>query len=173
MSDPLKQIAISVELDPRIHYAMQQNDVPVVKAVHIENHSEVPLLDLEVRISTEPDFAQDWIGLVANVVGGATYNLEAVDLQLSPTFLHQVTERVRGQLRAEVTQDGQVIAESVRPVELLARDEWAGLSSLRFTRCSTTGFFISWSEPSVRSLSIRNLVNERRPIRASSLHSGP
>ena len=31
------RVAIQVDLDPRVNYAMQQNDVPVVKRLRIEN----------------------------------------------------------------------------------------------------------------------------------------
>jgi hypothetical protein len=34
-----------LKVDRRINFAMQQNDVPVVKAVHVENGSDSPLRD--------------------------------------------------------------------------------------------------------------------------------
>jgi len=128
--EPPQRIDISVELDARIHFAMQQNDVPVVKALHIENRSDELLRDLEVRISTEPGFAQGWGTRIAAVSPQAVYNLDAIDLQLSPGFLGELTERVRGQLRAELRREGELVAGCAAPVELLARDEWGGLSSL-------------------------------------------
>jgi very-short-patch-repair endonuclease len=131
MTDESSQlIDLRVECDRRINFAMQQNDVPVVKALRIENRTETPLRDLEVRISAEPAFAQGWGSRVAAVGERATYNLESVDLELSPGFLGDLTERVRGQLRAEVRREGEVLAHCTVPVELLARDEWGGLTSL-------------------------------------------
>ena len=123
-------IDVRVEFDRRINFAMQQNDVPVVKALRIENRTDAPLRDLKVRISAEPAFAQGWGSRVAVVGEQATYNLESVDLELSPGFLGELTERVRGQLRAEVRRGGEVLAHCTAPVELLAHDEWGGLSSL-------------------------------------------
>lgn len=125
-----KLVELRVDVDSRVNFAMQQNDVPVVKALHIENRADTPLRDLEVRISAEPAFAEGWGSRVAAVGEHATYNLESVDLDLSPGFLGELTERVRGLLRAEVRREGEILAHSTTPVELLARDEWGGLSSL-------------------------------------------
>jgi hypothetical protein len=118
------------EIDGRINFAMQQNDVPVVKAVHVENGSHVPLRDLRLRITPEPDFAEPWEARIELIAEGSTYNLEAVDLMLSPRYLGELTERVRGQLRFELSQGTERLLERVEPVELLTRDEWSGLASL-------------------------------------------
>lgn len=130
MDESLLCPALSLDFDRRIHFAMQQNDVPIVRALRIENRGELPLRDLEVRISAEPDFARSWSARVAEVAPHAIYNIPAVDLVLSPGFLGELTERVRGHLCAKVRQGDTTLAEVVVPVELLARDEWSGLSSL-------------------------------------------
>ena len=109
---------------------MQQNDVPVIKAVHVENTGDTPLRDLRLRISPEPEFADPWEARIAAVAEGSTYNLGAIDLALSPGYLGELTERVRGQLRVEVFQDEERLIERIEAVELLARDEWSGLGSL-------------------------------------------
>lgn len=124
-------VAVTIELDRRINFAMQQNDVPVVKALRIENRTSAPIRDLHVRIWSEPEFAQAWSTQIAVVGEESTYNVDAIDLELSPGFLGDVTERVRGQLWIEVARNGEVLHRAAEPVELLARDEWSGLSSLQ------------------------------------------
>ena len=114
-------LLVRIDVDRRINYAMQQNDVPVVKALHIENRTDTPLRDLQIRILAEPAFAQGWTTHLASIGEEATYNVEAIDLLLSPDFLGQLTERVRGQLWIEVTQGGDTLARFAEPVELLAR----------------------------------------------------
>jgi very-short-patch-repair endonuclease len=123
-------LELRVELDPRIHFAMQQNDVPVVKGVHIENHGEEWLEDVELRITTESEFSPGWSTRIERIAPGSVYNLQAVDLELSPVFLGALTERVRGSLRVELLRGGERLARAVEPVVLLAKDEWAGLRSL-------------------------------------------
>lgn len=125
-----RRVIIDVAIDRRINFAMQQNDVPAIKALQIRNLSPEPLRDLHLRVAPQPEFADPWETRIECVGPDSTYELPKIDLALSPTYLRDVTERVRGQLRFELFQDGQRIAEQVEPVEILARDEWSGLSSL-------------------------------------------
>lgn len=136
---------IDIELDRRINFAMQQNDVPVIKRLQLKNLSSVPLRDLELRITSEPAFAQPWSTRLTEIKPGTTYGIDGVDLDLSPSFLSGLTERVNGRLLIEVitrsaTEKDQredtaadlsvrLLSRSER-IELLARDEWSGLSSL-------------------------------------------
>ena len=130
MTDEVLTIRLHPEIDRRVNFAMQQNDVPVVKAISIENGSSAPLRDLRLHVKPEPDFASPWESAVELIAENSTYNIAAIDLLLSPKFLGEITERVRGQLRFELFKDEKRLAECVESVELLARDEWNGLSSL-------------------------------------------
>ena len=128
------KLDVQVELDPRINFAMQQNDVSVIQAIRIENSGDVPLRDLEVRISSEPAFAEPWSTRIAEVRAASAYTLSAVDLRLSAGYLASLTERVRGNLKLEVFVHAAEAPRSLltrnEPVVLLAPDEWGGLSSL-------------------------------------------
>lgn len=123
-------IEIRTLLDRRIGFALQQNDVPVIKSVRIENKSDAPIKDLRLTVSSDPDFAQPLELRIAQVDPGATFDCGALDLVLLPRFLGGVTERVRGFLRFRVLQAEQLLHERVEPVVVLARDEWGGLASL-------------------------------------------
>lgn len=123
-------IELQTELDRRINYAMQQNDVPVIKALAIENRAGEVLRDLELRISVEPDFAVGWSRRLDLLTPGQRFSAHDVDLQLSPSVLAELTERVRGQIWFEVLRGGHALIRKAEPIELLACDEWGGLSSL-------------------------------------------
>jgi len=123
-------VELRVELDRRVNWAMQQNDVPLVKAVRVENLGAEPIPDLELHIRAEPDFASEWCRPLGRLAPGASCQLEDVDLVLSPTYLSEVVERVAGLLRFELRQGDALLAERTEAVELLARDEWSGLGSL-------------------------------------------
>lgn len=123
-------IALDAEIDRRIAFALQQNDVPVVKSVRVHNTSDAPLADLTLRITAEPAFAAAWELPIDAIAPGATHRLDAVPLSLSPGFLAASTGRARGELRISVTRGDACLVERVEPVEVLARDEWGGLGSL-------------------------------------------
>jgi len=123
-------VEIRVELDPRINFAMQQNDVPVVQTVHIDNTGDTPLHDLEFTITAEPAFAEPWRARIEAIPEGQTYNLRVEDFRLSPRYLGELTERVHGHLRFELRSQEETLAEVGHAVSLLAKDEWNGLRSL-------------------------------------------
>lgn len=123
-------VGIRLDLNTRINYAMQQNDIPVIHAVHINNGSEESLRDLKLRIISEPYFAELWEQGIALVERRSIYNISSVELSLSPAYLSELTEGVRGQLRCEVWQGEEKLAEQVEKISLQTRNEWGGLNSL-------------------------------------------
>lgn len=123
-------ISLRAEIDRRINFAMQQNDVPIVKSVQVENGSAEPLRGLRLQICAEPAFAEPWHIGIDFIAGRTTYNVTAVDLALSTSVLGELTERVRGRLRLAVFCGAECLAERQEDVQLFARDEWSGLASL-------------------------------------------
>lgn len=123
-------VRISIDLDPTVTFAMQQNDVPVVKALRISNPGAEPIRDLLVRIWSEPEFMAPWEKRIASIAPGSVHDLGLVDVDLSPGYLVGLTERVAGTIHVEVLTDRQTLACWSGPIEVLAYDEWSGLRSL-------------------------------------------
>lgn len=121
-------ISLRAKIDTLINFAIQQNDVPIVKLLRIENNGDVPLGDLEVCISVEPAFAETWTSHIKSIAPREVVDLEFIDLHLSPSFLSELTERVRGRLFVQVRQKAALVAQWSTSVVLLARNEWAGTS---------------------------------------------
>jgi hypothetical protein len=69
---------------------MQQNDVPVVKMVHIQNGSDASLHGLCLRITSEPAFADPWEARIALIAEKSDYSLEAVVSKQSISCSHRV-----------------------------------------------------------------------------------
>ncbi len=127
-------VALELELDPRIHFAMQQNAVPVVKRLGIRNDGDEEVHDLEVEITIGADLAAPWRRRIDRLPPGATHHLDPVDLALDGVTLRAQTERERTELRVVVRAGrgdaAETIATDERPVEVFAFREWAGLRSL-------------------------------------------
>lgn len=122
--------SVELDYDRTVNYAMQQNDVPVVKGLRIFNCTDTVLRDLIVRITTEPAFAASWEARVTAINPSETFNLGVVDLPLSHDFLAGLTERVAGSLLVEVLQDNAILSTSTQRIDVLAYDEWNGLQSI-------------------------------------------
>jgi very-short-patch-repair endonuclease len=125
-----KSFFVELDYDRTVNYAMQQNDVPVVKGLRILNGTDTVLRDLIVSITTEPAFAASWEARVTAINPSETFNLGIVDLPLSHDFLASLTERVVGSLLVEVLQDNSVLSSSTQRIDVLAYDEWNGLQSI-------------------------------------------
>lgn len=125
-----KKISAVLEYDRTVNYAMQQNDVPLIKALRIQNVTEDTLRDLNIRITTEPAFAASWETRITSINSGESFNLGVVDIPLSHDFLASLTERVAGSLLVEVLMDNAVLSKSALRIDVLAYDEWNGLQSI-------------------------------------------
>jgi very-short-patch-repair endonuclease len=123
-------VQIGLEADPTVNFAMQQNDVPLVKALRLANGSAAALRDIAVRIWGEPGFVAPWTGHVSEIGPGGTCPVNTADLALSAQCLMNLTESVAGLLHAEVSAGGRILARHVQKVEVLATDQWSGLRSL-------------------------------------------
>ncbi|MAG55752.1 MAG: hypothetical protein CMJ83_05635, partial [Planctomycetes bacterium] len=123
-------VAIDVVHDASINWALQQNDVPVVKLLRVRNDGREPLEDLVVRIGIASGIATPAVVRVARIAPGATWNLDTVDLALDPEALASQVERESTTLDVTVSIGEEVVARVERPIAVLAWNEWGGVSVL-------------------------------------------
>ncbi|MDJ0975512.1 MAG: DUF3320 domain-containing protein [Planctomycetota bacterium] len=123
-------LAVELEYDAHVNYAMQQNAVPVVKAVRIRNLGEEPLKDVVVGLWAAPELAPRIELRAAEIPAGAAHRFEPVDLPFSATRLVNKDEREQAQLWIEVACGDEVRHRLPHPLEVLAYSEWAGARSL-------------------------------------------
>lgn len=127
--EDLGLVRFELELDERVNYALQQNDVPVVKAMRLENLAETPLEEIRVVLRLDPGPGEPSEDLVGRIEPGATYNLRP-HFGLPPARLAGLSERERCELVVEAWRDGALLGRDRFPLTLLAWNEWGGLGSL-------------------------------------------
>ena len=183
-------VAIELEHDARVNYAMEQNDVPLVKLLRLRNLTDRELTDLTVRVWVDSLLAAVWSCSVSRLppsapvapgapgapgspgfsgagdAGGATFNVENVKLQLDPAVLAHQTERQTVQLLAEAMQGDTVVGQARAPIEVLAYNEWAGLGSLP----EMLAAFVMPNHPAVEGLLARAAVHLRESTGDGSLN---
>ncbi|MDH5299214.1 MAG: DUF4011 domain-containing protein, partial [Desulfobulbaceae bacterium] len=125
-----KTVSVNLDYCRTVNYAMQQNDVPVIKALRVSNGTDSVVCDLVVCVTTEPSFATLWESRVAAINPGETFNFGIVDLPLSHDYLAGLTERVAGSIIVKVLQDDVALSTSPQMIEVLAYDEWNGLHAI-------------------------------------------
>lgn len=115
---------------PVINFAMQQNRVSFVRELTLENRSEQSIENLAVTLKAEPDFAESIPYAIERLGSGEKLKITANLLNLSANYFSQLTERFAGQLKLEVKMDGESISSKAYPVDILAYDQWGGISVL-------------------------------------------
>jgi len=128
-SVPINQetaLQISVDLCKTVNFAMQQNYVPVVRKITIENLSGTDYQNLLLSVETDPDIAGKWNFRIDLIPAGTSYPLEGIDLRLSASRLFEFTERINGTLTATIAGEFSIIAYKKYDIAFLSYDEWSG-----------------------------------------------
>ncbi len=115
---------------PAINYAMQQNRVSMIRLCTIENSGEEALADVKVVVSCEPGFARECSMIVGPVAAGTKIRVDGLRMQLQPAFFARLTERVAGDITVEVYAGEVSVLRQNYPVDILAFDQWGGVSVL-------------------------------------------
>ncbi len=123
------QPRLSIIYDRSINYAFQQNSIPVVKELRLQNNG-VSRKDLVLRVTTEPAFAPPTEIRLQAIDPAGEFQVSPLNLKLSHDFLAELNEKVSGWLKVEMLQGGEIVQSITEPISLLARNEWCGLVAL-------------------------------------------
>lgn len=130
MDERLDKIKVEFGYLPIINFAIQQNGASVIHQLSIENTTPAPLKDIHVQITTEPTFGSAVPVVVEEIPALGSVCLQAFSLTLSANYFMQLTERLSGSLRLEITSEGKPIFTCNYPIDILAYDQWSGLNIL-------------------------------------------
>jgi very-short-patch-repair endonuclease len=127
---PGAPIGIEMEADATIGYASTQNSVPVVRSLLLTNRGNETLEHLEVLITCNPRFAESMKLRFDRLAPAEVRRISPIDLRPDHTYLAELQESVRAEIAVSVISGGAEVAQSARPVEVLAYDQWAGTRAL-------------------------------------------
>lgn len=139
-----------------INFSLHQNHVPMIRKLIISNQTENDLNDLDVQLSFEPEFALPFASKVSMIQAGESFQLrnidfKPVDLKLSARYLSGVTERVSGSISMVITREGQILYQNDFSVDVLAFDQWQGISILP----EMVSTFITPNNPYISGIIVR------------------
>jgi hypothetical protein len=122
---------IQASVSPRIGFASHQNAVPLLRELVVVSAAEAPVESLSLRLSADPPFVQEKTWQIDRLCPGDSIQITDRSIVLNAAFLCDVGERIVGDVILElVAPDGSRLAHLVRPVELLAHNEWGGLGAM-------------------------------------------
>ncbi len=123
-------ISIVAAVAPKLGFASHQNAVPVLRELEVINGSDTDVEGLELIIEADPAFLEPKRWLLDRLGARSTLHINDRHLKLSGSYLGELTESLRGEVRFRVARAGETIATREFPVELLARAEWGGAATM-------------------------------------------
>ena len=103
MDERLDKVKVQCDYLPLINFAIQQNGASIIHQLSIENTTPAPLKDIQVQITTEPTFGNAAPIAVAQIPPNESICLSSFNLTLSANYFTQLTERLSGNLKIEIT----------------------------------------------------------------------
>ena len=122
--------SINLIYTPAINYAFQQNHVPIIRELTLNNTSETEWKNIKVEIIAEPDFVQGWKTEIESIVAGESHQISAIPIRVSTKFLAELTEKINGSLMLSIHIDNELVYQQTYPIEVLPFDQWPGVSIL-------------------------------------------
>ena len=130
MDERLDKVKVQCDYLPLINFAIQQNGASIIHQLSIENTTPAPLKDIQVQITTEPTFGNAAPIAVEQIPANGSIRLSSFNLTLSANYFTQLTERLSGNLKIEITAEAEPIFCQTYPIDILAYDQWGGLNVL-------------------------------------------
>lgn len=124
------KITVSGEISGSINFAMQQNYVPLIRNLSVNNSSDELQDNLKLKITFEPNFANEFTYDIGSIEPNTSVRVFPVNIILSTEFLFSLSEKIVGTIFIELLQNEKTVFNYTDTVELLAYDEWSGLLTM-------------------------------------------
>ena len=125
------EVSVHAVMAAKIGFASHQNAVPLLREVKIALAGEQALERCRLSLTADPAFVEprDW--RIDRIAPGDELAIADRAVRLNATLLDGLTESLRGTLTLTLhAEDGTELARERQDVELLAHNEWGGLSSM-------------------------------------------
>ncbi len=142
------RVSFDIDSGSVVNYAMQQNDIPLIRSLRFTNSSPDPLRDVVATVTATSAACKPLELRLPALESGGTIRVSPVDLRLEPAALANQVERELGELRVEVRQGDEVIANHTQPLEVLAFNQWTGMGALP----ELLAAFITPNHPAIETL---------------------
>lgn len=126
----LKKITVETQINETIHYALQQNCIPIISSLVITNTSKEIYTDITIKISFQPEFAVPYVVTIKHLKPSEPVELSPIRIVPSMEYLVSLTEKIEGKLSIEVKEAQNCIWNETHSVTLLAYDQWTGINHL-------------------------------------------
>lgn len=122
----MNNITAEIQMMTAINFAMQQNYIPVIRSIKINNSGDSDAENLKLSVSFEPEFARCFEAEISAIMAGSMVEISPVKIVLSTDYLFSLTEKLTGNVHIQISSGTDVLFSCDNPIELLAYDQWTG-----------------------------------------------
>ena len=148
LEDRQRPVSLTCETLTRVNFACTQNDVALVRRLCVHNGTDAPLEKVRVTMRAIPPVIRQRDWFLDRVAPGSDHEVADVGVELDIERLAGLNEAEVGELELRVEAEGTEPFLERRPLILLARDEWGGLSDM----AQLLAAFVAPNEPAVARL---------------------
>ena len=112
-----------------VNFAMLQNHVPIVRKIVLTNNTDLDIRNIHVKIVV-PDLSNEIERIVDLIPVNSTLEISNINLLISSKYLSELTERFSTIINIRISNDECEINSEDYPIDILAFDQWGGLSVL-------------------------------------------
>ncbi len=118
---------IHADIAAKLNFAAHQSAFPVLRSLGVENpDAEQQIENLVLTLRSTPAFIREKSWVVDRVAPQELISIKERNLTVDGGFLLDLSDSVNGSVEFRLEKEGEVLAELVRPVKLLAYNEWGG-----------------------------------------------
>lgn len=129
MSDQTQKISLDIDYIKHINYASVHNHIVICHKFEITNLTQEDIRN--VCVSVEGQYIKDYHSPVLAVLpAGERVSLKSVEISPKPDELLNFTERVVSSFTVKINDTDSLIFSNDYDVELMAYDQWLGISVL-------------------------------------------
>jgi len=119
-------VRVDMQLTPVVNYAQQQNGLPVLRRLDVTSCADLPLENVELRLSSPEGFIRPATFYIAELPPRGSVEASGAEVVPNASLLASLTERAAGTIVAEVWAGGELLGRAENSVTFLAFDEWHG-----------------------------------------------
>ncbi|MGJ3231112.1 MAG: DUF3320 domain-containing protein [Oceanicaulis sp.] len=143
-----RTIDIQASVSPKITFATQQNDVPLIADLVIANPTAETLEDLALELTTEPEIIAPRRWTIDRLSAERDLRVKDRHVPLPGAKLSELTERQRGEAVLRLTCGETLVDEKRYPLEALARIEWGGANTMP----ELLAAFVAPNDPAIEAI---------------------
>jgi very-short-patch-repair endonuclease len=123
-------VIFAADLASTFTFASHQNSIPVIRSIRIENSTADSIENARLELTASPAFLRAKTWVIERIMAGEGLTLSDRRIELDAAYLAGLDEAERGDIKLRLLKGDRVLAETIVPVRLLARDEWGGVSDM-------------------------------------------